>query len=411
MIETIIASCPTTIDLKSDAQAEQIIQTVESILKEANSLSELKMLEKELISRNDTTLIFSLLALKIAKSKILATKVSEPLLISIIFAVYKEHNRIKTAEEHIHGEDFLVKKVRQLEWLFYNLPYFKWELIVVDDGCPNGSGAIAQQIIDLYRLNAKVRVLYLAQAIEKNYPPAQNLSSTSDSQKGGAIIYGVWDAVQRPKTHKQIVVYTDADLSTHLGQLMLLVDPLLKGANLAAIGSRREPESVLLKAARRNQRGKLFIYLWKRLIPNLSAIIDTQCGFKAFKAEIIPHLIDNLLEKKFAFDIELLLKTELLQKSSVVKVPIAWIDSAEASTTTALQPYLPMLKSIVKMSQKYFQELQKENEFIHFITTLNETEFSKLLENIPAAIAKREPEEFTDYAEVAVTDLNKALKN
>jgi len=92
--------------------------------------------------------MFILLALKIAKSKILAAKVSEPLFVSVIFAVYKEHNRIKKNSEHPHGEDFLLKKVNQMEWLFKDQANINWELIIVDDGCPEDSGKIAQSIIE-----------------------------------------------------------------------------------------------------------------------------------------------------------------------------------------------------------------------------------------------------------------------
>ncbi|MBT8384790.1 MAG: hypothetical protein KJO83_03660, partial [Bacteroidia bacterium] len=214
-----------------------------------------------------------------------------------------------------------------------------------------------------------------------------------------------WDAVQQKKAGNHIVIYTDADLSTHLGQVMLLVDPLLNNDKLVAIGSRRAPKSVVIKKGKRNNRGKLFIYLWKRLIPNLGGIVDTQCGFKAFRAEIIPEIIDDLIEKKFAFDIELLLKTALLKKEAITKVPIAWIDSEEASTTTDLQPYLPMLKSIVKMNKKYFSKKKKSNEFASFIESLDREKFDTILENVPDDIVKRKPSEFTEYDEVKVTDL------
>jgi hypothetical protein len=215
----------------------------------------------------------------------------------------------------------------------------------------------------------------------------------------------MWDAVQRERVGNHIVTYTDADLSTHLGQLMLLVDPLLNRDKIVAIGSRREPTSVVIKKGARNDRGKLFIYLWKRLIPNLGNIIDTQCGFKAFRAEIIPEIIDGLIEKKFAFDIELLLRAELLKQGAITKVAVAWIDSEEASTTTDLQPYLPMLKSIVQMYRQYFPEDQLSNEFAQYIASLTEEEFNILLENIPQSITKREPDEFTAYDKVRVTDL------
>ena len=407
MLKKIIESCPKEVDLTNDRNSQIIIETVRSILDKGYSISEIEEIEEQLISENDNSLIFTLLSLKIAKSKILASSITEPLLISVVFAVYKENNRIKKSSEHAHGEDFLLKKVRQLEWLFENQPNVEWELIIVDDGCPEGSGRIAQNIIDKNQLNNRVRVLYLSEAIKQKYPPVRTMSSTEESQKGGSIVYGMWQAVQQNKTKNQIVIYTDADLSTHLSQVMLLVDPILNQNKLVAIGSRREPKSVVIKKGTRNDRGKLFIYLWKRLIPNLGKIVDTQCGFKAFRSEIISELIDGLIEKKFAFDIELLLKAELLKKGAITKVPIAWIDSEAASTTTDLQPYLPMLKSISKMSKKYFPKEETSNEFSHFIESLNEEEFNDILQNIPHDIVKRKPDEFTEYDKVRVSDFRK----
>ena len=403
MLQKIIESSPKEVDLTNDAHSRIITDIVTSITRDY-SMSEIEKAEEQLIGKNDDSLIFILLALKIAKSKLLALKITEPLKISVVFAVYKEHNRILKNSEHPHGEDFLSRKVKQLQWLFENQPLVSWELIIVDDGCPEGSGNIAQEIIEKNKWDDKVRVLFLADAIEQGHPAVESLNSTKDSQKGGSIIYGMWDAIKDKKVNNQIVMYTDADLSTHLGQLMLLVDPLLNKNKLVSIGSRREENSVVIKQGVRNNRGKLFIYLWKRLIPNLGDLVDTQCGFKAFRAEIIPYVIDAPIATKFAFDIELLLKTELYKEGSVVKVPIAWIDSEEASTTTDLQPYLTMLKSIAKMNRKYFHKENPDNKFVSFIESLDEDRFNKILDDIPIDITKRNPAEFTDYDEVRVVD-------
>ena len=405
MIENLIASCPKELDLTNDTHAQLIYETVAALLDQGYSLSELKEIESRLIAQNKADHIFILLALKLAKSRILAVQMDTPHKISVVFAVYKEHNRIRKSSEHPHGEDFLLKKVRQLEWLFEDQPKAEWELIIVDDGCPEKSGKIAQEIVDAHQLNKQVRILYLEDAIRKKYPPAANLNTTRESQKGGSIVYGMWDAVQRSTSANHIVIYTDADLSTHLGQVMLLVDPLLKQDKLVAIGSRRKPTSVVIKKGSRNDRGKLFIYLWKRLIPNLGNIVDTQCGFKAFKAEIIPKIIEDMIEKKFAFDIELLLRTALIDEKSIVKIPIAWIDSEAASTTTDLQPYLPMLKSISRMYRKYFPKKKQAEEFASYITGMDDNDFAELLENIPEDITGKKPLEFTDYDGVSVSDL------
>ncbi len=392
------------INLTDNKQSDWVTEMVKAVLKAGYSFEQIEQKERELLMKNDQTLILPLLSLKIAKSKILINETKETLRVSIVFAVYKEHNRIRTASEHPHGEDFLRRKVKQLEFLFENSPHITWELVVVDDGCPENSGIIAREIVEREHLQDKVRVLFLADAIKQNLPPVKGLKSTADSQKGGSIVYGMWDAVQRYGTKNHIVIYTDADLSTHLGQTMLLVDPILHQNKLAATGSRRERESVVIKKGSRNDRGKLFIYLWKRLIPNLNYIVDTQCGFKAFKAEIIPEITKDMIEKKFAFDIELLLRTELLRKNGIAKVPIAWIDSEAASTTTDLQPYLPMLQSIVKMYRKYLPETQEANEFATFIESLDQETFNKLLDNIPEAITNREPYEFSEFDEVKPGD-------
>ena len=120
---------------------------------------------------------------------------------------------------------------------------------------------------------------------------------------------------------------------------------------------------------------------------------------------------DDLLEKKFAFDIELLLKTKLIQPGPILKVPIAWIDSTAESTTTDLQPYLSMLQSIVKMYRRYLPPNPEAESFARFIEALDESAWNKLVAHIPPGIAKRDPAAFATYAGVRVADLEAAIQN
>ena len=116
----------------------------------------------------------------------------------------------------------------------------------------------------------------------------------------------------------------------------------------------------------------------------LGEIIDTQCGFKAFKEEVLLAILDDLLEYRFAFDIELLLRASLRAPGGIAKVPIAWIDSEAASTTTDLQPYLPMLKSIARMYRNLPAPGPGAGGIRDFITDLDEEGFNRLVANIPA---------------------------
>ena len=63
-------------------------------------------------------------------------------------------------------------------------------------------------------------------------------------------------------------------------------------------------------------------------MPEIAFVVDTQTAFKAFDADVIAELTGKkLVERKFAFDIELMLLSHLRRKGSVGQCGIAWIDS------------------------------------------------------------------------------------
>jgi len=400
-----VAEAPASIDLtlaEQDRWARKVATEMLETFPESRALERLEQ------STEDAPVLVRL-AVKLAQSRQRILAIRDNFRVSVVFAVYKEHNRLRTKAEHPHGEDLLVRKVEQIAWLFDGVSQASWKMLVVDDGCPEKSGEIAQQIIEARGLGGRVRVLMLQDAIDADHPAVKGIVSTTDSQKGGSIQYGMSVAAE-DDSRNHVVVFTDADLSTHLGQLGLLVDPILRRGYDAAIGSRRRPMSVVIKSGARNTRGKLFIYLWKRLIPRLSPIIDTQCGFKAFRADVARDIVQDTVEKRFAFDIELLLRTELARHNSIERVAIAWIDSEAASTTQELQPYLPMLKSLVRISQKYLPPDDITLDFASLIESLDEESWAWLSRNVPVEIAEREPVEFDEYDAVSPDDLRRAAQ-
>lgn len=172
-----------------------------------------------------------------------------------------------------------------------------------------------------------------------------------------------------------------------------------------AIGSRREMESVVVKESSRDARGRLFIYLWKRLLPQLGGIVDTQCGFKAFRADHLRSWIEDTRENGFAFDIEYLLRVQLDSPGSIARVPVGWIDSTAESTTTELEPYLPMLKAVVRLYRENLSVDPEAEDFAQLIESLDGDSFRRLLDRVPDAIAARDPREFDEYAGVSASEL------
>ena len=406
-IESLAAVAPVGDFNHADPTHQGFVQDTASRIQEETDPDQV---ERFLLSRRDEFPLAMHLAAKLAKSRKAVGSLSGPVMLSVIFAVYKEHHRLMRPDEHEAGEDFLRRKAAQLDWLSGASPHLSWELLAVDDGCPAGSGALIAEIARNEGLD-NVRVLHLEEAIRDKLPVAGGLRTTDDSRKGGSIIYGMWEAAKKPATTgEQVVLYTDADLSTHLGQAGLLIEPIVNGGMDVAMGSRREETSVVIKKGKRNVRGKLFIYLWKRMLsPALLDVTDTQCGFKAFRAEAAIEILDDLLERGFAFDVELLLKTELRNPGSLARVPIAWIDSEGESTTTALSPYLTMLQSIAAMNRKYLSPFGQAEDFTAFVESLDEMQWNQLMDNVPDAIASADPLQFGHFNEVSSDDLKNSI--
>jgi hypothetical protein len=214
----------------------------------------------------------------------------------------------------------------------------------------------------------------------------------------------MWHAAQTVRAN-HVILFTDADLSTHLGQSGLLMAPILEGRAASVVGSRREPTSVVVKAGQRNTRGKLFIYLWKRLIAPLGEIVDTQCGFKAFAPGPLETWFTGAIESGFAFDIELLLNVQLASPGSIEKVGVAWIDSDAQSTTADLEPYLDMLGMVVRFYRKYLPANAVADGFAQFIESLDQEAFDRLLEDVPGSIAEADPATFGDFEGVSAAEL------
>ena len=403
-INELVSTCPKNTDLTDIANSQWVKRASNGLMRVLGNKENALMMEKEIFTQKLPFPVLFLLSLKMVISKQLIQNIHIPFKVSIIFAVYKEHHRMLEKSQHPHGEDLITRKIKQLEWLFEESPQVHWELIIVDDGCPEKSGQIAEEIIKKKELK-NVKVLYLQNAINKGLKISAPMQKTSESQKGGSIAFGMWSAAQESYHGAHIIIFIDADLSTHLGQTGLIIHPIIKEKKRAAIGSRREKESVVIKQGGRNHRGKLFIYLWKRMLPQLSDIVDTQCGFKAFHKNTVKDIIEGLIEKKFAFDLELLLQTELLESQSIQKVGIAWIYSEAASTTTDIQPYLPMLKAITLMQEKYTQADDMGKSFAKFIQSLSENDFQKLLQHIPKEIAHGEPADFDSFDKITIEDL------
>lgn len=175
IVSRLVESAPTALDLTDPETDALLTETADLLLDVLDDRSAFTQLDHNLAS--STGPLPMRLATKLALSKQAVRGHPGPAFVSIVFAVYQEHHRIKTRDEHADGEDFLNRKLRQMGWLFDDRPDFGWELIVVDDGCPNGSGHLAQEIIERGGHTERARVLFLEEAIRQGIPVTSSLES------------------------------------------------------------------------------------------------------------------------------------------------------------------------------------------------------------------------------------------
>jgi len=315
-------------DLTEPADQQRLYQLAESLL----TLPDLTRADLQTQINANSPLELQIAA-KLVTSRWAMQPLTQPLQIGIVFAMWGEQNRLyPKSAENPNGEDALRVKIEQLTWITQDTPV-QWTLYAVDDGCPHGSGRIAQEIA---QDNPQVKVLFLADAIPTDDPALANLTSVNESRKGGAVILGCQQALA---DGAEAVIYTDADNSVHLGQIGLLVEQFVAGYNVV-LGNRKDPQSVLVKQEARWGIGIKVLRHMQRMVGQTifsQGIRDTQAAFKLYSRNMLTHILQSPTVYDFSFDTDWLLAVIALQEP-MKKVPFAFIDSAAESASIVQGP-------------------------------------------------------------------------
>tara|TARA_B100000809_G_scaffold261729_1_gene311183 strand:- start:2089 stop:3405 length:1317 start_codon:yes stop_codon:yes gene_type:complete len=394
-------------DLTNNTQNLSILKIADKL---HNSLgSKIIAIDKELCSDSKFVQAANPLfleALNLAASKYLLETSNTPFHISVVWAMYNETARLKTKALNEHGEDSLRIKVAQLNWLFKGIEKSSWDIVICDDGCPEtpSSTEIAQQIIDTENFGKDVEIIKLQDAIDnKTFVNKyfENIKSTSDSRKGGSILLGMSHALKKNKAKENhIVMFTDADLSANLGQIGKLIRPILTDNKSCTVGQRyglngailvKESGAVTEPESTREKTGKLLVlfrhFVRVKLIPSLEHILDTQAGFKAFKAEDLEKVIPEITSFQELFDIELLINiVKNKGKESVGVMPILFTEDFALTNFPSLKPgegHLNMIKQIIAIYENNVADHQPApRDYLAFFKSLDLPKFVALIEHL-----------------------------
>ncbi len=155
-----------------------------------------------------------------------------------------------------------------------------YEIIVIDDGSSDNTHEEASR--------------FAAQA-----PCVKPIRNNTNLGKGWALREGFGQSTG------DLVVFIDADLDLHPNQLQVFFDSMRNEDADVVIGSKRHPQSKLYYPLHRKVVSAVYFFLIKLMFR--LPIHDTQTGLKLFKREVLEKVFPQMLVKKFAFDLELLM--------------------------------------------------------------------------------------------------------
>src|SRR5471032_1450554 len=186
-----------------------------------------------------------------------------------------------------------------LEQLLEYLRAQKWsaEIVVVDDGSRDETFS------------------FVSQMAEEN-PELRIIQNAGNQGKGYAVRNGMLNA------RGEILLFTDADLSSPISEAPALFAALEKGADVA-IGSRWLDPSLQFQrqSLKRQIMSRTFNLFTRALLA--FPYHDTQCGFKAFTRRAAEMIFPLQRITRWGFDAEIIYLAHHL-KLMVAEVPVAW---------------------------------------------------------------------------------------
>ena len=206
---------------------------------------------------------------------------------SIISPAYNESERITATLESVAAY------ARQQQW--------DVEVLVVNDGSRDNTVAVVEQ---LARAHPFIRII----------------ENPGNRGKGYSVRNGML------QSRGEILLFSDADLSSPIEEAPKLFEALAAGADVA-IGSR------WLRAELQSQRQPLMRQIYGRMFNVALRLLlglnfrDTQCGFKAFRREAAQRIFPLQKIERWGFDPEILFLARKLGFRTV-EVPVRWAHSA-----------------------------------------------------------------------------------
>ncbi len=177
--------------------------------------------------------------------------------------------------------------------------------------------------------------------IVRSNPSAQLIRLPSNRGKGAAVRRGVMEA------RGDIIAFIDADMPYRPENLDRAIELVRSGIADIAVGARDLPQSETDRSypMRRRLAGRTLSLLIRLFL--MREITDTQCGLKAFRADVAKSLFAASRLDGFGFDFEVLYLATA-QGLRIARVPVA-LSHRHASRVRLIRDSAAMLRDLVRV--------------------------------------------------------------
>lgn len=209
-------------------------------------------------------------------------------MIDVAVPVHNDADALNACVARLHGH------------LAESLP-LPWRITIVDSASTDGTWQSAQDLAERFSGVTAMRL---------------------EAEGRGRAVRAAWGASAAP-----VLAYVDVQLSTDLNAFLPLVAPLLSGHSDVAVGSRFSRGARVTHAAGRGRNSRAYGRVLALTLG--TGVRDTQCGFKAVRADVARLLLPAVKDNAWFFDTELLVLAERLGLR-IAELPVDWTGSPDA---------------------------------------------------------------------------------
>lgn len=243
---------------------------------------------------------------------------NKPAYLSVIIPAYNEEKTIsttlKSVNEYLKNQDY------------------SYEIIVNTDGSTDRTDDVVKNMM-------------------KEMPYLRLISSEVNMGKG----YGV--RISMLRANGEYRLFMDADNATTIEQVEKMWPEFENGFDIV-IGSRdvKGADIVVAQPWHRILLGNTF-NLIVQTIGGLRGIKDTQCGFKAFKSEVVVDVFKKCQINRWAFDVEILVVAKKFGYK-VKEVPVKWVNNP--NSRVKLKGMIRMLFEVIEIRLNLIKGVYKK---------------------------------------------------